>query len=66
MVEIGKQRLNQNAGIVAGKATGRASAGKSASIQINPDRGKLNTKIGSDHTKLKDQKDLEPKRDQTL
>ena len=44
----GKGNPSQNAGIVARKATRRASAGRSPSIQREPD-----SELGSDRTTLK-------------
>ena len=43
--ETGKEGPKWNASIVAGRVTGRASTGKSAPIQKNPDLARLNTEI---------------------
>ena len=48
--ESGKENPRWNVGIVAKKATGRASARRSAPIRINPDRAKPKMGIGSDCT----------------
>ena len=50
--EIGKQRPTRNAGIVARRATRRASGGRSAPIRIkpDPDPGELNKEIGNART----------------
>ena len=58
--EIGKQWPKRNAGIVARRATRRASAGNCAPIRRkpDPDSGGPNKEIGSGHTTLKDCKDL--------
>ena len=55
-----KGNPSRNAGIVARKATGRASAGKSAPIRRGPDPDQVPDKptkvIGNDRTTLKDSK----------
>ena len=50
VMRTGKGNLPWNVGIVARKATWRASARRSAPIRINPDRAKPNTEIGKGRT----------------
>ena len=64
--ETGKKRQKWNVGTMAGRATHRASAGRSALIQTNPDWAKPNMEIGKVHSTLKGQKDPEPERVQPL
>ena len=59
-----KQRPTRNAGIVAGRATERASVGRSAPIQTNPDLIEPNKEIGSGHTTMRAPKELEMDRSQ--
>ena len=58
---IGKRNPPRNAGIVARKATRRASPGRSAPIQTKPDSdsGGPNKEIGNGCTMLKDPKKSE-------
>ena len=60
--ETGKGRPTQNVGIVARKATGRASVGRSAPIRINPDLARPDKETGKARTTLKDRKDPEPEK----
>ena len=50
--ETGKGSPRRNVGIVAKRATKRASARRRRPIRINPDRAKSNTEIRNDRTTL--------------
>ena len=55
--EADMQNPTRNAGIVAKRATEKASAGRSALIRINPDRARPVGRTGKAHSMRKDRKD---------
>ena len=63
-LETGKQRPKQNAGNVAGRATERASAGRSAPIRTIRIRIRLNQTTGSARTMPKGRKNPKPEKGQ--